>query len=101
MCKEWSGLGPGSHLAAGQLGWQLSYSSLEVCAGCLSFRRSKKGSRKSAEHTVKQTWAPVSQYTVERGVKTQAFYSPVPAPTNQAEQAAGEGCRKDSVNGQC
>lgn len=43
--------------------WQLSYSSLEVSAGCFSFHRSRKGSRKRAEHTVKQTWAPVSQYT--------------------------------------
>lgn len=66
--------------------WQLSYSFLEVCAGCLRFHRSKKGSRKSAEHTVKQTWAPVSQYTVEREVPTQAFYSPVPAPTKQSRQ---------------
>lgn len=79
--------------------WQLSYSSLAVCAGCLSVRSSKKGSRKTVEHTVKQAWAPVSQYTVERGVNTQAFPSPVPAPTKQSRQLGRlqEGLSKSSV----
>lgn len=75
--------------------WQLSYSSLEVSAGCFSFHRSRKGSRKRAEHTVKQTWAPVSQYTVERQVPTQASQSrsctppPPQAQSRQLGKAAG------------
>lgn len=44
----------------------LSYSALSAWAGGLRFHRSRKGSRKRPEHTVKQTLAPASQYTVER-----------------------------------
>lgn len=50
--------------ALGRQGW-LSYSALSVWAGGLSFLRSRKGSRKRPEHTVKQTLAPASQYTAE------------------------------------
>lgn len=73
-----SGPGPGAHLAARV--WQLSYSSLKVCAGCLSFRRRRKGSKKSPEHTVKQTWAPASQYTVEEKGAHPGFSEPCSCP---------------------
>lgn len=57
--------GPGLPCPSAGRGW-LSYSALRVWVGGLRFHRSRKGSRKRPEHTVKQTWAPASQYAVER-----------------------------------
>lgn len=44
-------------------GVNFSYSALSSGAGCFSFCRRTMGSRKSPAHTVKQAWAPASQYT--------------------------------------
>lgn len=78
----WGGAGPGS------------YSALGVCAGGLRFLRSRKGSRNSPEHTVKQTRAPASQYTAERQARVTGPLGNPPARLSLGPGNAGLSCIK-------
>lgn len=97
--REWGqGSGPG-HLEHRGPVWaqQLSYSALRTGAGRVSLSRRRKGSRKSPEHTLKQTWAPASQYTAERQAgSARPEQRSLPQPTRLSEEV---GNHKEQLRG--